>query len=82
MSADFEIKNAVCLVSPQLSGQMCILGRDWALKIPKLARTLHNMAKTVQEMSDSIREKFNEFPTILRAKVNGQEIKLKLCEDP
>ena len=64
MSADFEIKNAVCLVSPQLSGQMCILGRDWALKIPKLARNLHNMSKTVQEMSDSIREKFNEFPTI------------------
>ena len=61
---------------------MCILGRDWALIIPKLARTLHNMSKTVQEMSDNIREKFNEFLTILRAKVNGQEIKLKLCEDP
>ena len=28
MSAEFKIKNAVCLVTPELSGQMSILGRD------------------------------------------------------
>ena len=81
MSADFEIKNAVCLVTPQLSGQMCILGRDWSLKIPRLARTLHNMAKTVKEMSDSIRERVHEFPTVLKTSFNGQEMKLNLNQN-
>ena len=52
MSADFEIKNAVCLVTPQLSGQMCILGRDWSLKIPRLARTLHNMTMPSSSLSE------------------------------
>ena len=70
MSADFEIKDAVCLVTHQLSGKTCILRRDWSLKIPRLARTLHNMTKTVKEMSDSIREKVHEFQTVLRTNIN------------
>ena len=55
-SADFEIKNAVGLVSTQLSDQMCILRRGWSLKILRLAQTFHNIAKTVKEMSDNIRK--------------------------
>ena len=81
MSSEIEIKNAVCLVTPELSDQMCILRRDWTLKIPKLARTLQNMSKTVQEMSESIRERINEFPTMLKTKFNGQDIKFNLQEE-
>ena len=81
MSADFEIKNAVCLVTPQSSGQMCILGRDWSIKIPRLPRTLHNMAKTVKEMSDSILERVHEFPTVLKTNINGQETKLNVSQN-
>ena len=80
MSADFEIKNAACLVTPQLSGQMCILGRNWSFKIPRLAQTLHNMAKTVKEMSDSIREWVHEFPNVLRTNVNCRETKLSVSQ--
>ena len=77
MSVDFEIKNAVCLVTPQLSDQMCILGRDWSLKIPRLARTLHNTAKTVKKMSGRV----HEFPTVLRTNINGQKTKLNVIQN-
>ena len=39
------------------------------------------MAKKVKEMSDSIRKRVNEFLTIIRTNVNGQDIKLKINEN-
>ena len=60
---------------------MCILGSDWSLKIPRLPRTLHSLAKTVKEMSDSIRERAHEFSTVPKTNLNGQETKLNLSQN-
>ena len=39
-----------------------------------------NIAKVVQEMSQSFRDKVREFLTILKAKFNGQDIHLEVTE--
>ena len=81
MSSEFDLKRAVCLVSPEISSKMCILGRDLSLRVPKMARALNNIAKTVQEMSQSIREKVREFPTVLKTKFNGRDMQLNITEN-
>ena len=39
------------------------------------------MAKTVKEISDSIRERVHEFPTVLRTNINGQETMLNVRQN-
>ena len=81
MSADLQLKNAVLLVVQDLTGPSCILGRDWASKIPKLSRVFKEIERTVQEMSESIRTKIKEFPTIIKAIVNSSEICVHVNEN-
>ena len=81
MSPEFDLKRAVCLVSPEISSKMCILGRDLSLRVLKMPRALNNIATTVQEMSQSIREKVREFPTVFKTKFNGHDMRLDITEN-
>ena len=81
LSSEFDLKRAVCLVSLNISSKMCILGRDLSLRVPEMARAFNSFAKSVQEISQSIREKVREFPTVVNIKFNGRNIQLEVIEN-
>ena len=81
MSSEFDLKRAVRLVSPEISSKMCILGRDLSLRVPKMSRALNKIAKTVQEISQSLREKVREFSTVLKIKFNVRDMQLDITDN-
>ena len=60
---------------------MRILGRDLSLRVPKIARAFNKIAKTIQEMSQNIKEKVREFPTVMNTKFNRRNIQIEVAEN-
>lgn len=74
---DVVLKDKTAIVAKDLAGNLCLLGRDWQRSIPGLSQALGDLATTVQNMSQSVRQMFGTKckPTkITAAKLKENEI--------